>query len=270
MPIISIVHTAQLSDIVDVHGRWFDAGPVNVLLAKHSQLSFPYRSQFGLATLEVSEGVFCPTLTNVSPFMLEAVDFSAGPRVLDAFCGSGAFGINAALRGSEHVVSVDLSPVAVECAIMNTFLNGVAENVEVRAGDAVDSIGDHEEFDLIIANPPLLPAVPTTDLEAAVFDPGLQATVRFLSALHRFLAPGGRCYFLTSSVVERFGFDFERLCSDSGLVSRVGRKIDFPYETYRVHEIVLRCDSKRRDEMTDGSVFVMHDDLDVRRVEGAE
>lgn len=93
----------------------FDPEPARQLAAKHEALNYPYICEFGGATLTIDEGVFVPTLTKVSPFLLKNVDFKPSEKVLEAFAGSGAFGINAALKGSE-VVCFDNSEAAVACA----------------------------------------------------------------------------------------------------------------------------------------------------------
>lgn len=219
----------------------YDQGAARALLAKHEALEYPYHCRFGVAELEIDEGVFCPTLTNASPFLYKSVDFKPGERVLDAFAGSGAFGVNAALRGAE-VVSFDVSPEAVACAAKNARLNGVAERSAVRLGTLEQTIVPGETFDLIIANPPLVPGEPDRSLETALFDPGLQATTEFIAALPGLLAQNGRCYLLTSDVIERQGYDCDigELCRSNGLKVSIVAQLHRDYESYRVHKIEHR------------------------------
>ena len=215
----------------------FDEAPVQALLAKHDALRYPYTCSFGRADLRVDRGVFCPTLTHASPLLLQAIDFQPGERVLDVFSGSGAFGINAALHGARSVVTIDIALAAVGCTRKNARRNRVRRTVDARLGTMRQCLAPLEQFDLILANPPLLPGIPTTDLAAAVFDPGLQATIDFIGALPAHLAAGGRCYLLTSSVIERYGYDVDQLCIAQGLTSEVVLKADASYECYRVHKI---------------------------------
>ena len=219
----------------------YDPDPAEKLLAKHDALAYPYTCMFGDAELKIDEGVFCPTLTNASPFLLSAVDFKPGERVLDAFAGSGAFGVHAALQGAD-VVSFDSSDRAVACARKNAALNDVSDAVDVRHGTLSQTITPGEKFDLIIANPPLVPGEPSETLEVAVFDPGLQATVDFIAALPELLARRGRCYLLTSDVIDRDGykFDIASLCQTNGLKMSVVAQLHREYESYRVHKIEKR------------------------------
>lgn len=227
----------------------YDDRPAAALLRRHEELTYPHVVGFGGATLTIDEGVFCPTLTRTSPFLLTVVEVLPGERVLDVFAGSGAFGVVAALRGAD-VVAVDVSPAAVGCARRNAAANGVADRLDARVGDVRDVHGvrdgrsggtpapwlhPDEQFDVVVANPPLLPGHATTPLEAAILDPDLSATTAFVGALGGFLAPHGRAYLLTSDVLDRVGLDIEALGAAAGIDVRQVAAHDAGYETYRVH-----------------------------------
>ena len=72
-------------------------------------------------------------------------------RVLDAFAGSGALGIEALSRGASSVVFVDKSSKATEVIKKNLNDLGILENSEVIKGSAKEISGD---FDLILVDPP--------------------------------------------------------------------------------------------------------------------
>jgi methylase of polypeptide subunit release factors len=220
----------------------YDSEPAKALVAKHEQLRYPYQCDFGIADLEVDEGVFCPTLTNASPFLFEHVNFKPGERVLDAFAGSGAFGVNAALLGAETVVSFDISAEAIACTRKNAVRNSVASCLEARKGTLGTAITPGETFDLVIANPPLIPGTPTESLETALFDDGLQATTDLIASLPYLLTKDGRCYLLTSDVIDREGykFDIAKLCRQNGLKISTAAQLHREYESYRVHKIERR------------------------------
>lgn len=217
----------------------YDVSPAERLILRHQAITYPYVCQFGSARLVIDEGVFCPTLTNASALLLQLIDFKPSERVLDAFAGSGAFGINAALHGAD-VIAFDISPIAVACAEKNAGINRVAHRTDVRQCTVRHISPQQEAFDLVIANPPLLPGVQTGVLGPAVFDPQLAATIEFVEALGTILADGGRCFLLTSDVFDRIGYDMNRLCAESRLVNEIVAQADVGYETYRVHRIVRR------------------------------
>jgi methylase of polypeptide subunit release factors len=215
----------------------FDSAPARALLVRNEEAVYPRVRQFAFARLIIERDVFDPTMTNVSPFLLDAIRFSPNERALDMFCGSGAFAVNAALRGASAVVAVDISEAATNCTQQNARLNGVSDKIDVRTGTMNSCLQSDETFDLIIANPPLLPGDPDSVLSTAVFDPGLSATVQFIEHLAIHLAPLGRCYLLTSDVIERLGYDVDRLCRKNGLESSIVAKAELGYECYRVHLI---------------------------------
>jgi methylase of polypeptide subunit release factors len=74
---------------------------------------------------------------------------------LDLGCGSGLLG---SLVDARHVVAVELDSEVSEVARFNAVLNGLGSRLEVRLGDFYHALHDNERFDLIVANPPFLPA----------------------------------------------------------------------------------------------------------------
>jgi 23S rRNA (cytosine1962-C5)-methyltransferase len=83
---------------------------------------------------------------------------AAGRRVLDCFCYSGGFSINAALGGATGIVAVDDSQSALELLKRNAELNGIADRVSTVKADCFDflrkQIESGEQYGLIILDPP--------------------------------------------------------------------------------------------------------------------
>lgn len=79
-------------------------------------------------------------------------------RVLDVFCYTGSFAINAARGGAKEVKAVDISQEACALAESNARLNGVAEKCEFVVADAFEYMRDllrkGERFELINLDPP--------------------------------------------------------------------------------------------------------------------
>lgn len=77
-------------------------------------------------------------------------------RVLDCFCNSGGFSLNAALSADE-VVSCDISKIALENVEENARLNGLS-NITTKCADVFEALREHknngEKFDLVILDPP--------------------------------------------------------------------------------------------------------------------
>lgn len=83
---------------------------------------------------------------------------SNGRRVLDCFCYSGGFSVNAAAGGASGVISVDSSTTALDLLHRNAELNGVSEKITSRREDCFELLREfvkaREKFDLIILDPP--------------------------------------------------------------------------------------------------------------------
>jgi release factor glutamine methyltransferase len=75
--------------------------------------------------------------------------------VLDVCTGSGALAVSAALAAARSVTAVDVSRRALATAQLNARLNGV--RVRTRRGHLLEAVPG-ETFDLIVSNPPYLPA----------------------------------------------------------------------------------------------------------------
>jgi len=89
-----------------------------------------------------------------SILLADAVVARDGERVLDLCTGSGIQGLAVAARAAS-VVAVDLGRRAAAMARANAALNGLP--LEVREGDLYRPVRG-ERFDLILANPPFVPA----------------------------------------------------------------------------------------------------------------
>jgi len=77
-------------------------------------------------------------------------------RVLDAFAGSGAVGIEALSRGAAHVTFIERDRVAQKVIIENIHLLGIEERTKLIKAPVSGWINtyDGEPFDLIFVDPP--------------------------------------------------------------------------------------------------------------------
>lgn len=86
-----------------------------------------------------------------SLFSLDAID---GARVLDAFAGSGALGIEALSRGAAHATFVEMAAPALAVIRRNVETLGIAGVSTVVPGPALSQLGAGREFDLVLLDPP--------------------------------------------------------------------------------------------------------------------
>lgn len=112
-----------------------------------------------------------------------------GARVLDVFCHVGAFGLRCAQSGASAVTLVDSSAPALAHALEGAALNGLADRVTTRRGDAFDVMtelaAEGAKFDIVIVDPPAF-AKSKKDKDA-----GLRAYGRMARLAAPLVAPGG-------------------------------------------------------------------------------
>ncbi len=77
-----------------------------------------------------------------------------GARVIDAFAGSGALGIEALSRGAEHCTFIERDREALEVLHENLETLGLTDRSTVVRGDAMTNIGLVRNASLVLADPP--------------------------------------------------------------------------------------------------------------------
>ena len=100
-------------------------------------------------------GFYCDQRDNRSL----TAQYVSGKRVLDCFCYSGGFTLNAFKAGASSIVSVDSSALAIETLNKNIVLNGfdatMLTAVQADVNKYLRQLGEKEEkFDVIILDPP--------------------------------------------------------------------------------------------------------------------
>jgi methylase of polypeptide subunit release factors len=154
------------------------------------------------ARVHPHHGVFAPVRGEYAELVGAALADRelAGQRVFDIGTGTGVLAFLAARRGAT-VIATDSEPRAVACARENAARLGLADRVDVREGD----LFPEGQADLVLCNPPWIPADAHTPLERAVYDPGGRFLARFLEGLASHLAPGGEGWLVLSDLAERLG-----------------------------------------------------------------
>src|SRR3989344_3585414 len=136
--------------------KTIDLKPLRSLIDRHTFHRDKYEINFKGIDLVIYPGVLNPNYTKVSGFLSDNIKIKPGSRVLDMFCGSGAIGILNA-KNAQSVLFSDISPEAIKCTEDNLSKFSVKGKVSSRLSDVWNNIANNELFDVIIANPPLLP-----------------------------------------------------------------------------------------------------------------
>ena len=135
-----------------------------------------------------------------SVMLAEAVPTRSDERVLDLCTGSGIQALQVAPRANA-VVAVDIGPRAVAMARTNVALND-ARCVEVRQGDLYQPVAG-ERFDLVIANPPFVPARSRGPAYHSGGPRGDRVLRRVVEGWEAHLRPGGRAVAISHLAVRR-------------------------------------------------------------------
>ena len=147
-----------------------------------------------------------------------AASYCKGKRVLDCFCHSGAFALNALSAGATYAVAVDSSKDALEFCLQNAALNNMQENFAAEKADALELLMEtaksHSKPDVIMIDPPALIK------SKKDFGPGYRHYVKLNSAAMKALNQGG--ILVTSSCSHNLpGSEFYKMLSEAA--SRSGK-----------------------------------------------
>ena len=176
-------------------------GRIAALLVKILQRGIRGSVIVGGRPYRVTREVFNPKLYVTTPLLLSCIRVSDSDRVLDMGTGSGFLAIEAARRARE-VVAVDINPEAVRCAEENARTHGVSDRLAVFQGDLFGPLAAHEEFDVILFNPPYIDGPIKSLLDHALYDPEKRTIERFLKEAKDHLAPSGYIQMVYSSIAD--------------------------------------------------------------------
>lgn len=121
----------------------------------------------------VQEGVLIPrpdTETLVEE-IINICNNRTGLNILDIGTGSGAITISLAkYLDKSHVISADISDIALEIASKNAISNNVDERIDFIKSDVFSNVPKEEKFDLIVSNPPYIRKADIDGLDRQVKD----------------------------------------------------------------------------------------------------
>ena len=113
-----------------------------------------------------------PTPSRVRETLFNWLGGLDGWRVIDAFAGSGALGLEAASRGSASVLLVERD-ARLAASLRTTAVRLKADNVQVRCGDGIAALSSASALDLALLDPPF---------DAGLFDAALAAAAAAVRA----------------------------------------------------------------------------------------
>nr|WP_232283845.1 class I SAM-dependent methyltransferase [Saccharomonospora cyanea] len=193
-------------------------------------------------------GVFSPVRGEYVDLLARAPLPAARRTAFDLGTGTGVLAAVLVRRGFERVVATDVSPRALACARDNARRLGLAARIDVT-GPCLFPEG---RADLVVCNPPWLPARPTSALELGVYDPEGSMLRDVLTRFADHLEPGGEGWLVLSDLAERLGLRSRRQLTD--LIEAAGLRVVGTLDTRPRHRRVTDSTDPfhraRRDEVT--------------------
>ncbi|MFD0929718.1 methyltransferase [Methylophilus glucosoxydans] len=152
------------------------------------------------ANIHAHYGVYSP----IRGEYLDLIDQAplSSPQVAwDIGTGTGVIAAILVARGVKQVVATDNQPRALTCATENIQRLNMQSHIQVMQADLFPA----GSADLIVCNPPWLPAKANAPIEHAVYDPESKMLKGFLSGLKAHLNPEGEGWLIMSNLAEQIG-----------------------------------------------------------------
>lgn len=180
--------------------------------------------------IHVPFGVFSPLRGEYLDLLAAAPLEKHFQTAFDIGTGSGVIAALLAKRGIEKIIATDTNPRAIACAAANFARLGVADCITLETAD----LFPEGSADLIVCNPPWLPAKPTSAVETALYDPDSAMLTVFLHGAAAHLNEGGEVWLVMSDLAEHLG-----LRAESGLATLIqssGWAVAETLQTKPVHQ----------------------------------
>jgi SAM-dependent methyltransferase len=149
--------------------------------------------------------VYSPITSQTTRF-LQLMPREPRESVLDLGTGSGILALVAASDFAGRVTAVDIAERSVRFAAFNAALNNLGM-VRALQGDLYEPVAG-EDFDLIVAHPPYVPAAQTEFVFRDAGEDGEQISQRIIAGLPDHLRPGGH-FFCSCMMTDRRGAPLE-------------------------------------------------------------
>jgi len=198
-----------------------------------------------------SYGVFSPirgeylNLVDTAPLPVQcnlAFDIGTGTGVLAAIL---------AHRGIKNIIATDNAQRALDCAQKNIQQLDMNNTVTIMHADLFPA-DVYGKADLIVCNPPWLPARPSSVLESAVYDENSNMLKGFLNGLKAHLNDTGEGWLILSDFAEHLGLRTREALT--GWIDAAGLKVIDKMDTKATHSKTLDASdplhSARKAEIT--------------------
>lgn len=201
-------------------------------------------------------GVFSPVRGEYLDLIVQMTNSKFQKMAFDIGVGTGVLSILLTQKGYQQIIGTDIEPRAIACAQENIKNHGLEDRISVIQAD----IFPQGRADLIVCNPPWIPAIPSSPIEWAIFDPESQFLKKFLAGLKDHLQEDGQAWLIISDIAEHLQLrsreELMTWIKDAGL--KLEKKVDVVPKHPKIQDTEDTLHFAREKELT--SLWVLKQD----------
>jgi len=170
------------------------------------------------ANIHAHYGVYSPIRGEYLE-LINATSFGVAKTAFDIGTGTGVIAAILVTRGIKAVIATDNSIRALNCAAENIEKLNLKQYITLEQANLFPS--GHKKADLIVCNPPWLPAKANAPIEHAIYDPNSAMLRGFLNGVSAYLNDNGEAWLILSDLAVHLGLrsdeELQKWINDAGL-----------------------------------------------------
>jgi methylase of polypeptide subunit release factors len=170
------------------------------------------------ANIHAHYGVYSPIRGEYLE-LINSTSLGNAKTAFDIGTGTGVIAAILVTRGIKAVIATDNSARALNCAQENIEKLNLKQYISLEFANLFPS--GHKKADLIVCNPPWLPAKANAPIEHAIYDPNSTMLKGFLSGVKAHLTDDGEAWLILSDLAEHLGLrtkdELQKWIDDAGL-----------------------------------------------------
>ena len=170
------------------------------------------------ANIHAHYGVYSPIRGEYLD-LINTTSLGNAKTAFDIGTGTGVIAAILVTRGIKAVIATDNSVRALNCAAENIEKLNLKQYITLEQANLFPS--GHKKADLIVCNPPWLPAKANAPIEHAIYDPNSAMLKGFLAGVNAHLNDEGEAWLILSDLAEHLGLrsneELQKWIADAGL-----------------------------------------------------
>ena len=170
------------------------------------------------ANIHAHYGVYSPIRGEYLD-LINTTSLGNAKTAFDIGTGTGVIATILVTRGIKAVIATDNSVRALNCAAENIEKLNLKQYITLEQANLFPS--GHKKADLIVCNPPWLPAKANAPIEHAIYDPNSAMLKGFLTGVNAHLNDEGEAWLILSDLAEHLGLrsneELQKWIADAGL-----------------------------------------------------